>query len=67
VPFGKMLYSSDAYGLPELYALGSLVFRRALADVLGEGVAAGEWTATDADRVARMIGAQNAERVYRLT
>ncbi|MDQ1677979.1 MAG: uncharacterized protein QOC93_3123 [Actinomycetota bacterium] len=66
VPFGKMLYSSDAYGLPELYALGSLVFRRALAVVLGEGVAAGEWAAADADRVAAMIGAGNAERVYGL-
>jgi hypothetical protein len=66
VPFGKMLYSSDAFGLPELYALGALTFRRGLAEVLGARVSAGEWTRADAERVAAMIGAGNAERVYRL-
>ena len=28
VPFGKLLFSSDAYGLAELYYLGALLFRR---------------------------------------
>ena len=37
-PFGKLLYSSDAFGLPELYLLGAHTFRVALAEVLdGEG------------------------------
>ena len=30
VPFPKLLHSSDAFGLPELYLLGSLLFRRGL-------------------------------------
>jgi uncharacterized protein len=38
-PFGKVLYSSDAFGLPELYFLAALLFRRALR--LGALVAAG--------------------------
>ena len=65
-PFGKMLYSSDAFGLPELYYLGALLFRRGLDAFLRSGVAEDEWTAADADRVARMIAADNARRVYRL-
>ena len=29
-PFGKLLFSTDAYGLAELYLLGALLFRRGL-------------------------------------
>ncbi|MBA2414422.1 MAG: amidohydrolase family protein [Geodermatophilaceae bacterium] len=65
-PFGKFLFSSDAFGLPELYHLGSLLFRRGLDDFLTGGVAAGDWSAADAARVARMIGHENARRAYRL-
>jgi uncharacterized protein len=63
-PFGKLLYSSDAYGLPELYFLGALTFRRALTELLADRVAAGEWAAADATRIARLIGHGNAEKVY---
>jgi predicted TIM-barrel fold metal-dependent hydrolase len=66
-PFHKTLYSSDAYGLPELHYLGALLFRRALDEVVGGWVDAGLWSVPDARRVATMIGAGNAERVYRLT
>jgi predicted TIM-barrel fold metal-dependent hydrolase len=65
-PFGKLLYSSDAFGLAELFLLGALQFRRALSAVLGGWVVAGDLTGTDADRYATMIGASNARRVYRL-
>ncbi len=65
-PFGKMLYSSDAFGVPELHYLGALGFRRDLAKVTGQFVADGEWSAQDADRVMALIGSQNAARVYRL-
>lgn len=65
-PFGKMLYSSDAFGLPELHYLGAIGFRRDIARVTGQFVAEGAWTAADADRVAEMIGSANASRVYRL-
>ena len=33
-PYGKFLYSSDAFGLPELYYLGAALFRRALDEFL---------------------------------
>ncbi len=65
-PFGKVLFSSDAFGLPELYHLGTLLFRRGLADVLQDGVADGGWTEADAERIAGMILAGNAIRAYGL-
>jgi uncharacterized protein len=65
-PFHKMLYSSDAFGLPELHYLGAAGFRRDLARVTGAFVADGAWSAADAERVADLVGAANARRVYRL-
>ncbi len=65
-PFRKILYSSDAWGLPELYLLGSWLFRRGLSRVLGGWVAAGDWSLTDARRVIDGLGHGNATRVYRL-
>jgi uncharacterized protein len=65
-PFAKVLFSSDAAGPAELHYLGALGWRRATADVLGGWVETGDWSAGDAIRVARMIGAENARRVYRL-
>ena len=66
-PFGKVLYSSDAWGPPELHYLGALLWRRATANVLGGWVDSGDWTVADAIRVAEMIGALNARRIYRLS
>lgn len=65
-PFGKMLYSSDAFGLPELHYLGAIGFRRDIERLTRDFVADGAWSAADADRVAEMVGAGNASRVYRL-
>jgi predicted TIM-barrel fold metal-dependent hydrolase len=65
-PFHKMLYSSDAFGLPELHHLGAAGFRRDLATVTGAFVADGAWSAADAERVGYLVGAANARRVYRL-
>ncbi|MCU1620004.1 MAG: Amidohydrolase [Modestobacter sp.] len=65
-PFGKVLFSSDAFGLAELYLLGTVLFRRGLGRYLAEGVTEDAWTASDAARIAAMIGAGNAERAYRL-
>jgi hypothetical protein len=64
VPFGKMLFSSDAYGLAELYYLGAELFRRGLSAILGELIKAGEMTSADADHVAALIARDNARRVY---
>ncbi len=65
-PFAKVLFSSDAFGLPELYFLGTLLFRRGLSEVLQAGVADGSWTEVDAERTAGMILAGNAIRAYGL-
>ena len=65
-PFAKQLYSSDAFGPAELHLLGSLLWRRGMARVLGGWVRTGDWSANDAGRVVRMIGAANARRAYRL-
>jgi hypothetical protein len=64
VPLRKFLYSSDASGLPELYYLSSLVFRRALGEFLGAQINAGAMTPQDAERVTGLIASGNAARVY---
>ena len=63
-PFGKFLYSSDGFGLPELHYLGAVLFRRGLSDFLRAGLGDGAWTQDDAERIAGMAGAGNAHRVY---
>ncbi|XVQ84445.1 amidohydrolase family protein [Microbispora siamensis] len=65
-PFAKILYSSDAWGPPELHYLGALLWRRGMIRALSAWVDQGEWTAEDAVRVATMIGRTNATRVYGL-
>lgn len=65
-PFTKQLYSSDAFGLSELYYLGARRFHAALADALARWVDDGECPADEAARIAAMIGAGNARRIYRL-
>jgi uncharacterized protein len=65
-PFGKLLFSSDAWGPAELHYLGALLWRRATATVLRQWVEAGDWSPDDAVRVAAMIGSGNASRVYQL-
>jgi predicted TIM-barrel fold metal-dependent hydrolase len=66
VPFGKFLFSSDAYGLAELYHLAALLFRRGLGDLLGSLVDDGELSAADASYVAGLVARDNARRVYAL-
>ncbi|GLK13277.1 amidohydrolase family protein [Streptosporangium carneum] len=65
-PFAKILFSSDAWGPAELHHLGALLWRRAMTRVLSGFVADGEWSRARAVRVATMIGAENARRVYGL-
>ncbi|MEU0243311.1 amidohydrolase family protein [Streptomyces sp. NPDC006235] len=64
-PFRKLLYSSDAYGVPEFFHLGALAFRQGLAELLQERLDADELSLPDALRIARWAGRDNALRVYR--
>ncbi len=63
-PFGKLLFSTDAHGLPELYLVGAQLFREAAAEVLGGWVERDVWANAGADRVGDLIGAGNARRIY---
>ncbi len=65
-PFEKVLYSSDALGVPELYYVGAVRFRRALASLLGDWRRRGFCSHADAVEIATAIGRDNARRVYRL-
>jgi predicted TIM-barrel fold metal-dependent hydrolase len=65
-PFHKQLYSSDAWGPSELHLLGAVLWRRGISRVIGGWVENGDWSREDAERVLRLIGHQNAERVYKL-
>ncbi|MFD7029175.1 amidohydrolase family protein [Streptomyces sp. NPDC059917] len=65
-PFGKLLYSSGGRELPELHVVAARVFREALGRVLGGWVADGSWSWRDAERVAALLAAGNARRVYGL-
>ncbi len=65
-PFAKILFSSDAWGPAELHHLGAVLWRRAMTRVLSGFVEDGEWSRAQAVRVATMIGAGNARRVYGL-
>ena len=63
-PFRKVLFSSDAWGLPDLHLLGSWLFRRAMARVVGGWVSGGDWSHSEARRVIELIAGENANRVY---
>jgi predicted TIM-barrel fold metal-dependent hydrolase len=65
-PFAKQLYSSDAFGPPELHVLGSVLWRRAMGLVLGDWVRAGDCGIDDAIRIVDMIGVRNSQRVYQI-
>ena len=65
-PFSKLLYSSDAWGPPELHYLGSLLWCRATAAVMDRWVDQGDWPEEEPERILQMIGRDNACRVYGL-
>jgi hypothetical protein len=65
-PFSKILYSSDAYGLGEHYAVSAASWRSAFAALMDEWVASGWATQHDAERIATMVASENARRVYNL-
>jgi len=65
-PFGKLLFSTDAYLLPELYLVGAAQFRDALGALLDGWLAGSTMSTTDARRAVRMIAGDNARRLYRL-
>jgi uncharacterized protein len=67
VPLTKILYSSDAHVIAELFYLGARWGRRALAAELERAVSDGDLDAGEVDRVAEQILAGNARRLYGLS
>ncbi len=62
-PFHKLLFSTDAYGLPELYLVGVAAFADALDAWLAEAVP----VPAEAARIAALVGGGNARRLYGLS
>ena len=63
-PTSKLMYSSDAKFIPELYYLAAKWGRQILAEVLDEAIAEKELTATEAEMIAYAILRQNALDLY---
>jgi predicted TIM-barrel fold metal-dependent hydrolase len=66
VPFTKLLFSSDAFGLAELYYLGAELFRLGLDEVLEDLVQRDELAEADARAIGTQVSGENARRVYGL-
>jgi predicted TIM-barrel fold metal-dependent hydrolase len=64
-PFGKLLFSTDAYGLPELYRVAAAQFRVALSTVVDGWLADDALSTVDGERIVAGICAENARTVYR--
>ena len=63
--FSKLLYSSDAFGLSELYwLLGALLFRRGLRKVLDRWLSEDFCSLADAEELVRLVATENARRIY---
>jgi hypothetical protein len=65
-PMSKILFSSDAFGLPELYFLGTHVWRVAMGNILQRWVDADGLGESDAVKYLNWMATENAHRAYRL-
>ena len=63
-PTTKLMYSSDAHNIPELYYLGAKWGREVLAWCLEAAIANSDLTATEAQSVATNFLSENSKRLY---
>jgi uncharacterized protein len=63
-PYSKLMYSSDAHNIPELYYLGAKWGREVLAQVLDEAIQDGDLTAKEVESVATAILYENASTLH---
>lgn len=66
-PTNKIVYSSDAFSIPEIFWLANKWGRAALEKVLGEIVEAGALTETEAYTAGERILNRNAREIYQMT
>jgi len=64
-PFSKLLYSSDAVGVPEIHWISALNGRSILEQVLGECIEHGDLSSTEAEEAGVAVLHDNAIRLYR--
>ncbi len=65
-PFGKLHYSSDAYGLAEFFLVGAMGFRLGLDAILDDWVGGGAVAAGDARAIAERVLSGNSRALYPL-
>ena len=65
-PFTKVLYSSDAFGLAELFYLGAALFRSGLAATLDSWIRSDNCSVLEAERISGLVASGNATRIYPL-
>jgi uncharacterized protein len=65
-PFTKALYSSDAFGLAELFYLGAVLFRSGMAATLDGWIRSDNCSVQEAERIAGLVASGNATRIYPL-
>jgi predicted TIM-barrel fold metal-dependent hydrolase len=64
-PYSKLLYSSDAVGVPEVHWISALYGRRILGQVLGECVADGDLSPFKAEQAGVAVLHDNAIQLYK--
>ncbi len=65
-PISKLMYSSDGIGVPELHWMSALDGRRVIGQSLGELVARGELSLSEAEAAGESVLRGNAIRLYQL-
>ncbi|BAY11241.1 amidohydrolase family protein [Calothrix sp. NIES-2098] len=63
-PTSKLMYSSDAHSIPELYYLGAKWGRQLLAEVLDQAIEDTDLTVKEAEAIATAILRENAISLY---
>lgn len=65
-PFGKLMFSTGARALPELYVVAARQFAESMAHTVREWTDTGVCAEPEAWRIAALVAAGTAGRVYRL-
>lgn len=65
-PFSRILYASDAYGIPEHYAVSAALWRRGMDRLMNAWVGDGYLTSTEAEVICADVANRNATTLYQL-
>jgi predicted TIM-barrel fold metal-dependent hydrolase len=63
-PYSKLLYSSDAVGIPEVHWVSALDGRRIIGQVLGECITNGDLSQSEAEQAGAAVLHDNAIQLY---